>query len=68
MKTAITVKGANCKACKTLIEDVCKDVKGVKLCNVDFNTGKTVIEHDEKFNLSLAKKEIESLGSYKAEK
>jgi len=36
MKTAvINIKGTHCKSCKLLIEDVCKDIKGVKSCCVD---------------------------------
>lgn len=67
MKTTLTIKGIHCKACKSLIEDVSKDIKGVELCNVDFQTGETTIEHDESFDLDSFKKEIESLGQYKIE-
>ena len=68
MKTTIIVKGTHCKACKALIEDVCKDIKGVKSCTVDYKTGKTEIEHDDIIDFSLVKKEIESLGKYQVEK
>lgn len=64
---AIQIKGTHCSACKALIEDVCKDIKGVKSCDVDFKTGKTIIEYDEKLDLNLVKKEIESFGNYKVE-
>ncbi len=67
MKTAIIVKGTHCPSCKALIEDVCKGSKGVKSCNVDFNNGKTIIKHDDNFDLNTLKKEIESLGDYKVE-
>ena len=67
-KTTIIVKGTHCPSCKALIEDVCKDSKGVKSCNVDYKSGKTEIEHDDKFDLNLFKKEIEGLGKYKVEK
>lgn len=39
-KTTIKIIGTHCEACKALIEDVCKDVKGVKSCSVDYNTEK----------------------------
>ena len=65
MKTIISIKGTHCRSCKLLIEDVCKDIKGVKLCEVDFQTGKTIIEHDENFDSNLFKQEIENLGQYK---
>ncbi|OGN10760.1 MAG: hypothetical protein A3J46_01925 [Candidatus Yanofskybacteria bacterium RIFCSPHIGHO2_02_FULL_41_11] len=68
MKTAvINIKGTHCKSCKLLIEDVCKDIKGVKSCCVDFQTGKTFIECDEDFNLDTFKQEVEGLGQYKVE-
>ena len=65
MKTAITIKGTHCQSCKALIEEVCRDISGVKSCKVDYNTGKAEIEHDGKLNFGLIKKEIEALGSYK---
>ncbi len=64
MKTIIYIKGTHCNSCKVLIEDVCKEQNGVISCNVDFKTGKTEIEHTEKLDLKLLKKEIESLGDY----
>ena len=66
-KTTIIVKDTHCPACKALIEDVCKDIKGVKSCNVDYKSGKTEIEHDNNFDFNLFKKEIASLGKYKIE-
>jgi len=48
-----------------LIEEVCSEMAGVTSCTVDFKTGKTVIEHDERINLQKLKKEIEKLGEYK---
>ncbi len=62
--TTIKIKGTHCNSCKFLIEDVCKDIKGAKACAVDFQTGETVIKHDEDFNLRAFKKEVESLGNY----
>ena len=67
MKTKFVVKGTHCKACKALIEDVCKEIDGVKSCNVDFETGKTEIEHDSKTDLKSLKEEIEVLRIYKVE-
>lgn len=66
-KITITIRGTHCPACKTLIGDVCSDFKEIKLCNVNFKTGKTIIEHDENLDLIKLKKEIESLGKYKVE-
>lgn len=66
MKTTITIKGTHCHSCKALIEDVCKEA-GAKSCVVNFQTGETVIEHDESFDLQAFKKEVEGLGQYKIE-
>ena len=65
--TTINIKGTHCNSCKLLIEDVCKDQKGAKSCAVDFASGKTIIEHDESFDWSEFKKEVEALGNYKVE-
>ena len=58
------VRGTHCRACKVLIEDVCKEIPGVMVCAVNFETGETVIEHNGTINLDALKKEIESLGPY----
>ncbi len=67
MKTTITIQGTHCNACKALIEDVAKDVKGILACIVDFATGKTEIEYEEDVNLQEFKKEVENLGQYRFE-
>lgn len=67
MQTTLTIKGTHCNSCKALIEDVCTEVKGMKSCTVDFQTGKTVIEHDKNTDWQAFKKEVESLGKYSVE-
>ena len=62
--TTINIKGTHCNSCKLLIEDVCKEVKGAQSCNVNFQTGDTVVEHDESFDWQAFKKEVEDLGKY----
>ncbi|MBI3633299.1 MAG: heavy-metal-associated domain-containing protein [Candidatus Vogelbacteria bacterium] len=64
METTVTIKGTHCNACKLLIEDVCRDIKNVQSCNVNFQTGETIVEHDENLDWQVLKKEIESLGNY----
>lgn len=64
MKTILTIKGMHCESCKVLIEDICKEVKGVTSCNVDVNKSTAVIEHD-KADMKAIKKEIERIGQYK---
>ena len=67
MKTTLMIKGTHCNACKALIEDVCKDIKGITLCSVNFQTGETLVDHDETLDWQQFKKEIESLGQYTIE-
>ncbi len=64
MKTTFTVKGMHCASCKELIEDVCKEMKGVASCSVNFKTGKVEIEHTEPLDKQKLTKEIKSLGEY----
>ena len=65
MKTTLTVKGTYCHSCAELIKDVCSEFPEIKKCSVDVKTGKTVIEHEGKLNITKLKKEIERLGEYK---
>jgi len=67
MKTELIIKGTHCRSCKILIEDVCSEFKEIKTCDLDFKTGKLVIDHEKELNLSKLKKEINSLGDYKIE-
>ena len=67
MKKIIIIKGTHCASCKALIEEVSKDIPGIISCKVDYKTGKTIIEHEEKVDLNKFKKEIESLGDYKVD-
>ena len=55
-KTTLIAKETHCAACKALIEDVCKDIKGVKSCNVEYKSGKKEIEHDNEFDINFFKK------------
>ena len=64
MKTTLIIKGTHCASCKALIEDVCRDIKGILSCDVEVATGKTIIEHDEIIDWNNFKKEIENLGKY----
>lgn len=68
MKTTLTIKGTHCNSCKMLIEDVCKEIPGIQSCTVNFETGKTEVEHDESADWNKFQQEVESLGQYKIEK
>ena len=64
MKTVLVIKGTHCKSCKMLIEDVCSDYLEIKSYNMDLDTEKLTIEHDDSFDLDKLKEEIVSLGEY----
>ena len=62
MITKIKISGMHCKSCANLIKNVCLDVKGIKSCSVDFETGEGEVEHDVSADWDGLKKEIEKLG------
>jgi len=64
MKTNVHIDGTHCSACKILIEEVSCEQEGVASAEVDYQTGATVIEHDERLDWQKLKAEIESLGDY----
>ena len=64
MTTIIHIKGTHCVSCKKLLESIIADVKGVKDVEVDFKSGKTIIEHQGKLDMAALKKEIDALGLY----
>lgn len=64
-KKTITIAGTHCPSCKALIEDIAKDVQGITSCKVDFKTGETEIEYNEKLDWNTLKQEIEYLEEYK---
>ena len=65
MITKFIVRGMDCKACKVLIEDVCRDVPGVKKCTLNLKTGEAVVQHTAEEDILNIKKEVEALGKYK---
>ena len=64
MKIEFTVKGTHCPSCAALIQDVCSDYPAILSCNVDFTTGRVVLEHTDQLDWNALKKEIEALGDY----
>lgn len=66
-KTTFYIKGTHCASCKALIEDVCSEIPGIKSCAVNFQTGETIMEHEDTLDWSSVKREIEALGKYSVE-
>lgn len=67
MITNLQITGMHCGSCKSLIESVCGEIKGVQSCKVDYTTGRAVVTHDENLFVSDLIKEIESLGEYRVQ-
>lgn len=65
MKTIFTIKGTHCQSCKALIEEVALEIPGIKACTVDFETGRTEVEHEGEVDWGKFKREVEGLGEYK---
>lgn len=65
MQTLLSIQGMHCASCKTLIEDVIRETPHVTSCDVDFQTGRAVIEHDAPLDIGHLTKEIASLGDYR---
>ena len=65
MATLFTITGMHCVSCKSLIEEVCREVPGVASCTVNPETNTGVVTHDESFQASTLRQEIEALGSYR---
>ena len=58
----------HCASCKSLLEDVARDVPGVQSCTIDAGTGLGTIEHNEVFNFDVLVKEVAALDKYTIEK
>jgi copper chaperone CopZ len=66
--TKFHVSGMHCSSCKLLLEDVCKDISGITACEVDHASSTMVVTHEDLFDTSLVKKEVEALGGYNIER
>lgn len=61
-KIILTVKGMHCKSCEMLIKDELMEL-GVKKCEIDHKSGKTVVVFDEsKLSLDSIKSAIKQQG------
>ena len=60
--TVLTIQGTHCAACKALLEEVCREVKGVMSCTVDFRTGRTEIIHDGSLAWTALQQAVADLG------
>jgi len=62
MQTTFSIPGMHCSSCATMIKDVSAEFPEIKSANVDVQTKQVMLEHDDAFNVSKWKAEIEALG------
>lgn len=68
MQTTVSIPGIHCAACASLIKDVSSEFPMIQNVDVDTETKKVTLAHDENFDLSKWTEEIESLGdTYKVQ-
>lgn len=61
MTTIVSIPGIHCAGCAALIQDVSGDFPAIKHVDINIETKKVTIDHDENFDLHQWKNEIESL-------
>lgn len=61
MITAVSIPGIHCASCAALIKDVSSEFPSIKSTDVDIETKKVTLDHDESFDMWKWTKEIESL-------
>jgi Cu+-exporting ATPase len=61
MQTVVSIPGIHCAACATLIKDVSSEFSSIKSVDVDIETKKVTLDHDENLDMQQWKNEIESL-------
>ena len=67
MKTQFKVTGMTCESCKSIIEDIAKDFQEITSCSVELDSGRGWIEHQDGFDLTQFKDEINKIDKYQLE-
>ena len=62
MKTIVQIPGMHCHACATLVTQISEELGSVSKVDVDLESKKVTLDHDESFDLKAWTKEIEALG------
>lgn len=63
--TIIRITGTHCESCKALLEEVIREVPGVHACTVNYRTGQTEVQHDERLDWQAVTAAVEGLGEYR---
>ncbi len=61
MQTTVSIPGIHCASCAALIKDVSSEFPAIKQAEVDIETKKVTIDHDDGFDMKKWTEEIEAL-------
>lgn len=61
MQTQVSIPGIHCASCAALIKDVSSEFTSIKQVDVDVETKKVTLDHDETFDQQKWTEEIEAL-------
>ena len=61
MQTTVSIPGIHCASCAALIKDVSSEFPSIKTIDVDIDTKKVTLDHDESFDMQKWTSEIEAL-------
>lgn len=61
MNTTVSIPGIHCPSCAALIKDVSSEFPSIKNVDVDIDTKKVTLDHDESFDKQKWQEEIEAL-------
>lgn len=68
MQTTVSIPGIHCPSCAALIKDVSSEFPAIKQAEVNIETKKVTLDHDESFDMQKWTEEIEALdGKYKVQ-
>ena len=59
--TIVSIPGIHCASCAALIKEVSSEFPAIKSFDVDIDTKKVTLDHDESFDMQKWSAEIESL-------
>lgn len=61
MTTTVSIPGIHCASCAALIKDVSSEFPSIKTVDVDVDTKKVTLDHDDTFDMQKWTEEIEAL-------
>lgn len=61
MYTTVSILGIHCPSCSSLIKDVSSEFPAIQSIEIDIDTKKATLDHDESFELQKWVEEIEAL-------